>query len=72
VGAPADFVAVCLGSVRLAGTRSVDALDAVVFAANAADVSDVVVDGRVIVRGGAHVTLDVAGELRDAITAVSD
>jgi formiminoglutamate deiminase len=72
VGAPADFVAVGLGSVRLAGTRSVDTLDAVVFAGSAADVSDVVVDGRVIVRDGTHVTMDVAGELRDAIAAVSD
>ena len=31
-GAPADFVAVGLGSVRLAGTRPVDALDSVLFA----------------------------------------
>jgi formiminoglutamate deiminase len=71
-GAPADFVAVDLESVRLAGTRAQDALDTVVFAAGAGDVTDVVIDGRRIVRDGAHVDIDVGRELRDAIAAVSD
>ena len=58
-------------SVRLAGTRPRDALDAVVFAAGAADVPNVIVGGREIVRDGAHVKIDVASELAAAIAAVS-
>ena len=37
------------------------------FAGSAADVQLVVCDGREIVRGGAHVRLDVAAELRESI-----
>ena len=72
-GMLADFVTVGLGSVRLAGARPVDAVDAVeslVFSATAADVGHVVVGGRVVVRDGHHVTLDVAAELTDAIGAL--
>ena len=43
----------------------------VVAAASAADVTDVVVGGRHVVRGGAHVDLDVAADLRAAIRAVA-
>jgi cytosine/adenosine deaminase-related metal-dependent hydrolase len=39
----------------------------VVFAASAADVTDVVVDGRVVVAEGRHTGLDVAAELREAV-----
>lgn len=70
-GALADLVSVSLDSVRLAGTRPQDALDAVVFAAGAADVRTVIVGGREIVRDGAHVTIDVASELAAAVAAVS-
>jgi cytosine/adenosine deaminase-related metal-dependent hydrolase len=66
----ADLVAVRLDGVRLAGTRPEDLVDALVFAGAAADVSDVVVGGQVIVRDGRHVRIDVARELEDAIKAV--
>jgi formiminoglutamate deiminase len=62
-GALADLTTIGLDSVRLAGTRPEDALDAVVFAATAADVRHVVVSGRVVVSGGRHVSIDVPAEL---------
>ena len=71
VGRLADFVSVRLDGVRLAGTRSQDALDAVLFAGAAADVDTVVVGGREIVRDGRHARLDVAAELTEAIGALS-
>jgi cytosine/adenosine deaminase-related metal-dependent hydrolase len=49
--------------VRLAGTPA----GAAVFCAGAADVRDVMVGGRWVVRDGAHVSIDVAAELRAAI-----
>jgi formiminoglutamate deiminase len=63
VGALADLTTVALDSVRLAGTRAEDALPSVVFAAAAADVRDVMMDGRWSVRDGEHVALDVTAEL---------
>jgi formiminoglutamate deiminase len=63
-GALADLTTVALDSVRLAGTRAEDALPSVVFAAAAADVRDVMMDGRWSVRDGEHVALDVTAELR--------
>jgi formiminoglutamate deiminase len=63
-GAPADLVTVALDTVRMAGTPADALVDGVVFAATAADVRDVMVAGRWIVREGRHLTLDVAGELR--------
>jgi formiminoglutamate deiminase len=69
-GAPADLVTVALDTVRLAGTPAEHVLDSIVFAATAADVRHVVVAGRVIVRDGAHTTIDVARALHDSITAV--
>ncbi len=68
VGARADLVSVRLDSVRTAGTRAEHALDAAVFAATAADVHHVVIDGRVVVADGAHRTLDVASELARTVT----
>ena len=63
-GARADLVNVRLGSTRLAGADLVRALDAVVFAATAADVRHVMVDGRWVVRDGVHLLVpDTAGEL---------
>ncbi|MEH1013476.1 formimidoylglutamate deiminase [Micromonospora sp. CPCC 206060] len=67
VGARADLVTVALDGVRTAGVPPVGAL----FAATAADVTHVVVDGRPVVRDGRHVSVDVATELRDAIGAVT-
>jgi formiminoglutamate deiminase len=70
-GAPADFVALGTHGVRLAGAPSEDLLDALVFAGAAADVREVIVAGRVIVREGRHVDLDVPRELSAAIGQVS-
>jgi cytosine/adenosine deaminase-related metal-dependent hydrolase len=68
-GARADLVAVSLDSVRTAGATAV--LEAAVFAATAADVTDVVISGRDVVRGGVHLLVpDVPGELSRSIRAV--
>ncbi len=66
-GAPADLVTVGLDGVRLAGATPETAIEAVVFAASAADLRRVMVGGRVVARDGAHASLDVAPELRSAI-----
>jgi formiminoglutamate deiminase len=66
-GALADVATVSLGSVRLAGTSAESALDSVVFAGTAADVTHVVCGGRFIVRGGVHHRIDVARELEASI-----
>jgi cytosine/adenosine deaminase-related metal-dependent hydrolase len=63
----ADPTVLRLDSVRLAGSRIEDLFEAVVFAAAPADVSQVMVGGRWIVRDGAHVSLDVLRELAAAI-----
>ena len=69
VGALADLTTVTLSSVRLAGTPSELALDGLVYAATANDVSNVMVGGRWIVRDGRHLAVDVGGELDTAIRA---
>jgi formiminoglutamate deiminase len=69
-GARADLVTVSLAGVRLAGTGPENALDAVVFAAGAADVRHVLADGRELVSHGRHVRIDVPKELQDAIRKV--
>jgi formiminoglutamate deiminase len=68
-GALADLTTVSLAGVRLAGTGAAHALEAVIFAAGAADVTDVFVAGRPVVRGGRHATIDVAAELAGAVQA---
>ncbi|SCE68441.1 formimidoylglutamate deiminase [Micromonospora mirobrigensis] len=67
VGDRADLVTVRLDSARTAGVPPVG----VFFAATAADVTHVVVDGRTVVAEGRHLTVDVPTELRDAIAAVT-
>jgi formiminoglutamate deiminase len=69
-GARADLVTVALDGVRLAATEPENALEAVVFAAAAADVQNVIVDGRQIVADGRHVSIDVPRELNEAVRAV--
>lgn len=70
VGARADLIAVRLDEPRLAGLAD-DPVAAVVFAATAADVTDVIVDGRVVVEDGLHrAVADVAHDLDVAIAAV--
>jgi cytosine/adenosine deaminase-related metal-dependent hydrolase len=66
-GALADLATLSLDSVRLAGTDPEHAAAAVVFAAAAPDVCDVMVGGRWIVRDGHHLALDVPAALREAL-----
>jgi formiminoglutamate deiminase len=66
VGARADFVAIDLGSTRLAGATP----DAVPGVAQADDVRVVIADGHPVVRDGVHQAIDAARELQDAITAL--
>lgn len=67
VGSRADFVAVDLDSVRTAGGGAT--VENVVFAASAADVTDVVIDGKVVVAERRHRTVpDVAAELSSTIS----
>jgi formiminoglutamate deiminase len=68
----ADLVTVSLDSIRLAGTSADRLVESVVFAAGAPDVRHVVLGGEFIVRDGRHLSLDVAGELADAIAKVSE
>ena len=70
VGAPADLTTLTLRSVRTAGTTTETAIPAAVFAATAADVTDVVVGGAQIVRDGRHLAIDVASELDSVIGRV--
>lgn len=70
-GALADFVTVTLDSVRMAGADAATLLESVVFAASAADVTDVVVGGRRVVEQRRHVQVeDVPAALHDSISAV--
>jgi formiminoglutamate deiminase len=72
-GLPADFVAVDVGSVRLAGWRREDVLRQVIFAATAADVTDVVVGGREVVVARRHASQPEAGRrLHEIIGRVLD
>ncbi len=67
VGARADLVAVDPESVRTAGGGAT--VENVVFAASAADVTDVVVDGRTVVADRRHLGVtDVATELAETIS----
>jgi formiminoglutamate deiminase len=70
-GARADLVTVSLDSVRTAGAPDDVALEAAMFAATAADIRDVVISGRDVVRDGVHLLVpDVPGELSRSIRAV--
>jgi formiminoglutamate deiminase len=63
VGRRADLVAVSLDSVRTVGTDPTGVL----FAATAADVTDVLADGRMIVSGGRHTAIDVPAALAEVL-----
>jgi formiminoglutamate deiminase len=69
-GMLADLVNLDGGGVRLAGITPESALSTIVFAATAADVSNVVVGGEFVVRDGRHAKLDVEAELRRSIGAL--
>ncbi|MCW2981144.1 MAG: Formiminoglutamic iminohydrolase [Solirubrobacterales bacterium] len=70
-GRLADLVNLSGDGVRLAGITPETAAPSIVFAAAAADVTNVIVGGEFVVRDGAHVTLDVASELNESIAALS-
>ena len=59
-----------LDGVRMAGARDGDPVGTLVFAGAAADVRDVIVGGRFVVRDGRHHALDVPRELAGALAAV--
>jgi formiminoglutamate deiminase len=64
VGKRADLVCVRLDSVRTAGSDP----DGALLAATAADVTDVIVDGRHVVAGGRHTAIDVPRALAEALS----
>ena len=71
VGARADLVAVDLESVRTAGGGAT--VENAVFACTAADVTDVVVDGRPVVADRTHINIpDTGAVLAAAIAAVME
>ena len=71
VGAPADFIALSLDSVRLASFDAANAAAHIVHSAAPSDVRDVWVGGRQIVQDHKHLAvLDVVGGLGRAIAAV--
>ena len=71
IGAPADFIALSLDSVRLASFDGAHGAAHIVHAASAADVRDVWVGGRQIVQDHQHLAVsDVVGGLRRAIASV--
>ncbi len=71
VGALADLVSLDLQSPRLAGPEDEHLVARVVFAASAADVRDVLVGGREVVRNGRHQALgDVGWHLEQALERV--
>jgi formiminoglutamate deiminase len=67
----ADLVNISAESVRLAGIAPETAAASLVFAATAADVTNVIVGGEFVVRDGKHVGLDIASELRRSIAALT-
>ena len=71
VGAPADFIALSLDSVRLASFDSANGAAHIVHSAAPSDVRDVWVGGKQVVANFQHVEIgDVVTGLRNAITAV--
>jgi formiminoglutamate deiminase len=69
-GRLADLVNLSGEGVRLAGIAPDTAAASIVFAATAADATNVIVGGEFLVRDGAHVKLDVAEELRASIASL--
>jgi formiminoglutamate deiminase len=70
-GAYADLVTVGLDTVRLTGAQRHAPLAAVIFGGTAADIGNVVIGGRDVVRDGRHLLVEnVPGELAAAISAV--
>ncbi|MBS1860867.1 MAG: formimidoylglutamate deiminase [Actinobacteria bacterium] len=70
-GRLADLVNLDAGGVRLAGITPDSALGSIVFAATAADVTNVVVGGEFVVKDGKHLRIDVEDELRHSIAGLA-
>lgn len=70
-GQRADLVSVSLESPRTAGSAPDAVAEAVVYAAAAADVTHVMIDGVSIVDDGAHRSIDVAAELAASISELA-
>ncbi len=68
-GAVADLMVVDPTSVRLAGCDA-SSVSSVVFAAAAADVAHVMVDGRWVVRDGRHASIDVPRALTNSVSSL--
>ncbi len=66
-GALADLTTISLDGVRMAGAPRRDLVAALVFAAGAPDVTDVIVAGEDVVCDARHVRIDVAAELEASI-----
>ncbi|MFK8912123.1 formimidoylglutamate deiminase [Streptomyces sp. YS-3] len=72
-GALADFATIALDTVRTAGPVPRLGAETAVFAASAADVREVVVGGRRVVRDGVHATVPDAGSaLAQAIASLRE
>jgi formiminoglutamate deiminase len=69
-GRLADLTNLSGDGVRLAGITPETAAASLVFAATAADVTNVIVGGDFVVKDGRHVKLDVAEELRRSLAAL--
>lgn len=67
VGAPADLVIVDATSVRTAGSRP----DQIHYSATAADVCDVIIGGRRVVRDRAHRLGDVGAQLSETLSRLT-
>ena len=72
VGSPADLVAVSLSSPRTAGGTGNDALATAIYAAAAADVTDVYVIGNPVVRHGEHRLGNVGDLITEATRIFAD
>lgn len=72
VGDRADLVTISLRSRRTAGAARDGLLEAAVFAASAADVTNVVIDGAPVVARSAHTTVDVETALEASIVELMD
>lgn len=70
VGANADITVIGLDNPQLAGADRATAVAAAVFAASARLVTDVIVDGRRVVSGGRHCSVDVPATMRAALTSL--
>ena len=72
VGKRADLTTISLDSVRTAGAAADLAVETAIFAATAADITHVVVDGELIVDDRSHLRLDVSANLHGTIAELTE